>query len=300
MKVINIGSCNIDYTYSVDHFLQPGETSNCLKLTTGCGGKGLNQSIALAQAGLTTYHAGLIGEDGTFLKDKLMQMCVNTEFVNTMPSRTGHAIIQLDKTGQNCILLYQGTNHLFTKSYVDEVLSHFKKGDIVILQNEINNIPYIIDKASSLGLRIAFNAAPFTDDIFSYPLDKLEWLIVNEIEGACLSKKNDYAQIIEELRHCLPNTNILLTMGKNGSIYATPEGITQANACVVNAVDTTAAGDTFTGFFIRGIVDNLSINETLKIASISSAIAVTRPGAADSIPSYDEVIQSDLYKKIVS
>ena len=140
MKIVNIGSSNIDYVYQMEHFIQPGETLGCAQLSIGCGGKGLNQSIALARAGAEVYHAGLIGREGAFLREKMEQAGVNVEFVRYGEGANGHAIIQVDKTGQNCIILYGGTNHQFTHALVDEVLSHFAAGDIVVLQNEINEI----------------------------------------------------------------------------------------------------------------------------------------------------------------
>ena len=131
MKIVNIGSSNIDYVYQMEHFIQPGETLGCAQLSIGCGGKGLNQSIALARAGAEVFHAGLIGREGAFLREKMEEAGVNVEFVRYGEGANGHAIIQVDKTGQNCIILYGGTNHQFTHALVDEVLSHFAAGDIV-------------------------------------------------------------------------------------------------------------------------------------------------------------------------
>lgn len=106
MRVVNFGSLNIDYVYRVDHFVQPGETMSAQSLQIQCGGKGLNQSVALARAGVETWHAGLIGPEGHFLKETLDRAGVHTRFVEESAGSTGHAIIQVDSTGQNSILLH--------------------------------------------------------------------------------------------------------------------------------------------------------------------------------------------------
>ncbi len=294
MKVLSFGSCNIDYVYHMDQFIRPGETKSCLSLDKNCGGKGLNQSIALAQAGAKVFHAGLIGAEGAFLREKMQSKGVDTTFVRTGEGAGGHAIIQVDEKGQNCIILYGGTNRQITPAFIDEVLEHFAAGDILVLQNEISNIPSLMEKAYAKGLRIAFNAAPYDDAIRSYPLEKVEWLIVNEVEGGGLSGESDYEKIAQKLAQLYPQAKIMLTLGKSGCIYRSGDEALFQPACSVEAVDTTAAGDTFIGFFIRGIAENLPMRETMKLATVASAIAVTRPGAADSVPEYREVLASPL------
>lgn len=298
MKVLNIGSCNIDYVYQVDHFVQPGETMDCLSMQAGCGGKGLNQSIAIAQAGAEVFHAGFIGPEGEFLRKKLEDKGVDTSLLRTCKGANGHAIIQVDRQGMNCILLYGGSNQQLTEEYVDSVLAQFSPGDILVLQNEINLIPYIMERAHAAGLRIAFNAAPYQETVRNYPLDKVTWLIVNEVEGGGLSGRSEPDDIARELRRLYPKTNLLLTLGKAGCIYLSDEGTFFQKACRVEAVDTTAAGDTFTGYFIKGICDGLPVTQTLRLATAASAIAVTRPGAADSVPTFEEVAHSELLKTL--
>jgi ribokinase len=298
MKVAGIGSLNIDYVYQMAHFIRPGETAPCKKLTIGCGGKGLNQSVALAQAGAETYHVGLRGQEGKFLEDKLREKGVDTRFLKPGEGSNGHAIIQVDEKGQNCIILHGGTNRQFTEGFVDEVLTHFGPGDIAVLQNEINLIPYIIDKCHEKGMKIAFNAAPYDEAIKAYPLGKVDWLIVNEVEGGGLSGKTEYGEIADELLRLYPNTNVVLTMGKAGCMYRSKTERCALPACRVQAVDTPAAGDTFIGYFVRGVTLGLPVAETLRLATAASAICVTRPGAADSVPAYEEVVSSQLYRSM--
>ena len=147
MKVLNIGSCNIDYIYEVDHMVRPGETQKVDTLEIVSGGKGLNQSIALAKAGVDVYHAGLIGRDGSILRQALEGHGANTDYLSEVDGPSGHAIIQLDKHGENCILVYPGANHQLTEELIEEILSHFESGDLLLLQNEVNNMPFIVKRA---------------------------------------------------------------------------------------------------------------------------------------------------------
>ena len=288
MKVLNFGSVNIDYVYQMVHFIRPGETAPCKQLTTGCGGKGLNQSIALARAGLPVWHAGIIGQEGGILKDALAESGVRLDFLRRQDAPGGHTVIQVNRRGQNCILLYPGTNAAITKEYVDEVLSSFDFGDVLLLQNEINLGPYIMEKAAERGLFIAFNASPIPG-VENYPLEFVCWLFVNEIEGAALSGETAPRAILRALREKYPRTQVILTLGSDGSFWDNGRETVFCPACRVRAVDTTAAGDTFTGYFLRGVLDETEL-EPLTLAARASAIAVTRPGAAPSIPQLREVL----------
>lgn len=291
MKVLCFGSANLDHVYKVDHFTVPGETQGCLEYNIKCGGKGVNQAIAMALAGNDTYFAGIIGSDSGLLKDALVDKGVHIDYMKISNKPTGHAIIEVDQSGQNHILLYGGTNKEIDFEYIDEVLSHFSKGDIVVLQNEINNVPYIIERCYEKEMKIFFNAAPYDIAVKNYPIEKVTWLVVNETEGATLSNEEDYEKIIQTLKQKYPHTHILFTMGKEGSRVLTDKEDIKVEALKVNAVDTTGAGDTYIGYFVRGIVEEMPLLETAQMATKASAIAVTRFGAVDSIPNYEEVFE---------
>lgn len=295
MKIINFGSLNIDYVYRVDEFLRPGETKPVSSMETFCGGKGLNQSIACAKAGLETFHAGFIGAEGRFLIKKLMSCGVKTKFIREVPEGCGHTIIQVNDAGQNCILLYPGTNAMLTDSFVEEVLAQFTEGDVVMLQNETNMVEEIIYRAARKGMRVAFNAAPFTAMVKEYPLSEVTWLFVNEIEGAGLSGETDFEAIAHRLRMAYPQTEIILTLGAQGSIYAGAEGTCQIPARKVVPVDTTAAGDTFTGYYLMGALSGFGARRALEIATTASAVAITHRGAADSIPARETLDLKPVY-----
>ena len=279
MKVLCFGSLNIDYTYKVPHFVKKGETLASERLQVFGGGKGLNQSVALAKAGTEVYHAGSIGQDGMFLLDMLKDAGANTDFVKILDTvRTGNAIIQNDKSGDNCIILYGGANQAITREQVDE----------------INELGYIVEKAHEKGMIIVLNPSPMNEKILALPLDVINYFILNEVEAAQILGKEDkgeesWEQIADDLLKKFPQATIVLTMGSEGSVFKNQKETVCQSIYKVQAVDTTAAGDTFSGYFIGGILGGLSAKEAMDQASKASAIAVTRKGAAPSIPVLAEV-----------
>lgn len=291
-KVLCFGSLNIDYTYKVDHFVQKGETISSQGLQVFSGGKGLNQSTALAKAGVEIYHAGAVGRDGEFLLEQLRDVGVHTENVAVLTEvRSGNAIIQNDAEGDNCIILYGGANQAVTREQADAVIGKFSAGDYIILQNEISELAYIMETAHKKGMRIVLNPSPMNDKILALPLEKVELLILNEVEAGQIlgTDETDGDVLMEKLLKRFPEMKFVLTLGSQGSIYGDKRQKIKQSAYRVKAVDTTAAGDTFTGFFIGSLVRGLSVEQAMDIASRASAIAVTRSGAAPSIPTWDEV-----------
>ncbi|MEG1458157.1 MAG: ribokinase [Acetivibrio sp.] len=291
MKILNFGSCNIDYVYSVDHIVNKGETIASDALHIFSGGKGLNQSIALSKAGAEVYHAGAIGEDGFFLKNMLEESGVNTDYLYIKAElRTGNAMIQRDKKGDNCIILHGGSNKSITKKMIDEVLCHFEKEDLLVLQNEINELPYLVTKAYELGMKIALNPSPMDKEIKKIPLEYINYFVLNEIEAKALTGETEEEKLADALICKFPKAEIVLTLGEKGSIYAKNDIRLEQKIYQVPVKDTTAAGDTFTGYFLASVMNGISIKESLNRASKASAIAVSRKGAAPSIPRLEEVI----------
>jgi ribokinase len=295
MKIINFGSINIDYVYDVNHIVRAGETTESTHFSRFAGGKGLNQSVAIAKAGASVFHAGMIGNEGVFLKQFLEAQKVDTTFVKILDDQaSGHAIIQVDETGQNSIILFGGANWKFDKKYIDEVLNQFDEGDILILQNEINAIPHVLEKAKSRGLKVFFNPAPMNREVLNYPLGCVDCFIVNEIEGSELTGETEPERIISAIVNRYPEASVILTLGENGSMYADSQRILKVAAEKVDVVDTTAAGDTFIGYFISEFVKRSDIDVCLKTATKAAAWCVTRRGAADSIPKRSELNEGDI------
>lgn len=292
MKILNFGSLNIDYVYAVEHFVRAGETVASHRLEKFCGGKGLNQSIAFARAGAEVYHAGQIGSEGDLLTDMLKENGVDTRFVAKSESLpTGHAVIQVSQKGENCILLYGGANHDIHTKAIEEVFSFFSAGDWLILQNEINNLDKIIRQAHAKGMTVVLNPSPFNQVISSLDLSCLDWLILNETEGCDMTGKTEPDDILSALLTHAPHLKIVLTLGMRGSIYADRKSRVRQDVFPAAAVDTTAAGDTFTGYFFASLLQNKTPAQALAIASVASAIAVSRKGAAPSIPTWREVAE---------
>ena len=249
-------------------------------------------SVAAAKAGAEVWHAGCAGENGEMLIETLSQNNVNTSLIMRSKEKNGHAIIQVNKSGENSIFVYPGTNEMIDKSYIDYVISHFEKGDFLMLQNEINNVDYIIRKAYEKELKIILNPSPINDRLSETDLNKISYLILNELEAKSLFKGNDAQACLFNAKRLFPKLCIVLTLGINGSLYKDPNEMFHQNAYKTNAVDTTAAGDTFMGYFAAGLTKNIPIKENLKTASAASAITVSRNGASPSIPLYHEVMNN--------
>ena len=287
MKILCFGSLNIDYVYRVPHFAARGETLASTELGVFSGGKGLNQSIALARAGAEVWHAGAVGAEGGFLVEELAAAGVHTEFVRILDAaRTGHAIIQRDDAGNNCILLYGGANRAVTRDMIDATLAHFSAGDVLLLQNEISEGHYAALCAKERGMRVVLNPSPMEESLLPlFPLAYL--LLLNEVEAAqFLRLPADTApeDLMAGLRQRLPGTDLVLTLGERGALCICGETLLRQRAFSVRTVDTTAAGDTFTGFFLASLLEGGEIRDALRLASAAAAYAVTQPGAAPSIP----------------
>lgn len=295
MKILSFGSLNIDYVYSVPHFVKKGETLSAKELNVYTGGKGLNQSIALARAGVETYQAGAIGTDGMFLLEQLKEAGVKTDLVKILDDvRTGNAIIQNDDEGDNCIVLFGGANQTITKEQVDEVFKDFTNEDYLLIQNEINELSYIVEKAKEEEMKIILNPSPMNEKIMKLPLDQIDYFILNEIEAMQILEMDkpeeiDGKYIASLLHERFKDATIVLTLGSEGSVCISDDEYVEQSIYKVKAIDTTAAGDTYTGYFIAGILNGKTIKESMDIASKASAIAVTRQGAAPSIPVLEEV-----------
>ncbi len=285
MRVLNIGSLNIDHVYRVDHVTRPGETIVAQSYSRFAGGKGANQSVAIARAGCPVIHIGKIGREGRWMIENMEKDGVDVSRVVVSEEPGGHAVIQVDTSGQNTIVVFGGTNCRISKQEVDGALAGADKEDLVLLQNEINLIPYIIEQAAAKSLPIVMNPAPINPSVLEYPLDKISTFIINEQEGKALTGRSRDGDIIDEMLERFPNARIILTLGKRGLIFA-GEGkrITLDIERDVSVVDTTGAGDTFIGYYTAAVCMGRSVEEALAVANLAASYCVSRPGASASIP----------------
>lgn len=286
MKILNFGALNIDYVYQVEDFVKGGQTIPASELSKSIGGKGLNQSVALARAGAQVYHAGCVGTDGNFLVEYLAENGANTDFVKTVDAPTGHAMIQVDKKGQNCIIIYGGANKAISRDHVDEALSCFNSEDAILLQNEINDVRYIAEKAHEKGMTVILNPSPVTN--LDVPLELVDMFLLNELEAAEIFGKETVEDQLAAMREICPKAKFVLTLGEHGAIYTDAEQTVYVDAVKTEVVDTTAAGDTFTGYFLTTYFTGAGVECALKTAAKAAAIAVSRKGASPSIPYKNE------------
>ena len=305
MKFLVLGSINLDMTFSVDHIVKKGETESSTGLTINAGGKGANQAASLAKAGSIVYFAGKLGEDGKWVLDTLSSFGADTTLsIIGKDERTGEAIIQLDKSGENCILLFPGGNRKFEEEEVKEIISHFDEGDYILMQNEINLLPVAFKEAKKKGMKIAFNPSPYEKILMDLPLEDVSLFFVNEVEAKEMSGygkdakgEEDFIAMGKILSSKYPDAIVVLTAGKHGA-YAFEKAEYAYSPIVDYPVeDTTGAGDTFSGYFLKALTSGSSLKEALDISSIASGLAVSRKGAMGAMPYWSEVM--DVYQKSI-
>lgn len=300
MRVLNIGSMNIDYVYQVPHFVRAGETLEASGRAVHIGGKGLNQSVAMARAGLDVLHAGKLGADGFFLKGFLEAEGVDCKSVQIESDhQSGHTFIQVSEGGENGILYYPGTNRMMSEEFFEEAMSRVKEGDVLVLQNEVNMVEKAVEMALQRGLRIILNPSPWNRQLESLPVNKFFAVILNETEGAEFIGMDpgaaDGEVVIRALAERWPDVSVILTEGSKGVRYRLPgEEPVHLPVFKVDAVDTTGAGDTFMGYAVRALAEGVeegrpALLRGLIRAVMAAALSVTKQGAAESIPSFEEV-----------
>ena len=293
MKIYNLGSLNIDYVYSVDHFVSAGETISSPKMEVFPGGKGLNQSVAVARAGGRVVHGALLGDGAEFLLDQMASSGVDVSRIKRVAGSPGHAIIQVDSSGENCIMIYPGTNRELDVDYIESVfLDGAEEGDILLLQNETNCLAEAITAAKARGMKVALNPSPFDGymDALTAPYrDHVDIWFCNVIEGALLTGEIEPEKICEKFRGLYPGSALILTLGKEGSVYCGKDGSVKQTAYRADPVDTTAAGDTYTGYFLASFAAGKDIASCMDAASRAAAITVSRSGASSSVPTLKEV-----------
>lgn len=283
MTIWNLGSINADIVYSVPHILAAGETLASSDRQTFLGGKGANMSVAIARAAARVSHIGAVGKDGRWMVDRLMEYGVDTRLISELDIESGHAIIAVDPNGENNIILHQGTNVQIPQNAIEQALTQAKTDDTFLFQNETNLQIDAAKLAKDMGLRVAYAAAPFDADAVTAALPFLDFLILNEVEAAQLKVATGQAP------DDLPVRDVIVTLGANGAVWYGPDGETTVPAHPVTPVDTTGAGDTFTGYVLAGLDRGQPMLQAMKTASKAAALMVTRHGAADAIPDLADV-----------
>ncbi len=291
MAIINFGSINIDFVYQIPHFSSGNETVRSRQARIDIGGSGLKQSIAIARAGEFVHHAGLVGKNGIYLKDFLTNHGVNTDLLQVCDAPQGHCILQVTPANERAALVYGGSNSEITPTLIDRYLQPFGRGDFLLLQNEITNIPYLIDNAYDKGMRIIFNTSPIDEDIFRTNCNKCEWLIMNDTECTEIADCDEVTAAFSKLQKMYPDCNIVVTLGEEGSICLYHGEVYVQKPYPAQVVDIVNSGDAFTGYFVAALARHLPVEECLDLASRAGSIAVSRPGGAEAFADYPTLDQ---------
>ncbi len=288
-KLVNLGSLCIDNVYSVPNITAPGETVASLEYAVYAGGKGLNQSLAAAKAGGRVVHVGCVGADGRWLKEQLSESGVDVGAVRETDTPSGHAVIQVNPSGENAIVISGGANRTLSDTDIDVAFELCDADDWLLLQNEINKMEEILERSSDAVPKLALNLAPVDDRIHGYDLSAVDLLVVNEVEAQALSGEPSVEDAFETLRARYPACDVVVTQGRAGLRYGRGDDSLALGAFAVEAVDETGAGDAFVGYLMAGLLEGRSTREALIAGSAAGALATTRAGAASSIPGRDEV-----------
>ena len=285
MAIWNLGSINIDYVYTVPHIPAPGETLAATDREQYLGGKGANMSVAAARAGAQIKHIGCVGEDGAWTISWLMEWGVDTRHLAVLESSSGHAIIAVDANSENMIILHPGANTQIPQSQLQNALAEAQTGDWFITQNETNLQRTATQLARKMGLKVAYAAAPFDADRVQAVLPHLDFLILNAVEAEQLRAATGQGP------DALGVQDVIVTLGKDGADWYARGVKTHFDAIKVDPVDSTGAGDTFTGYVLAGLDRGMPMAQAIGMATKAAALMVTRHGTADVIPDLSEVQQ---------
>lgn len=286
MAIWNLGSINADYIYQVPYLPVPGETLSALNRQVFLGGKGANMSVAAARAGAHVHHVGAIGSDGQWAADRLLEYGVDTRQITQVDTETAHALVFVDPAAENSIVVHPGANRALPLDWLKQSLTQAQTGDWFITQNEVSLQLEGAKLAQEMGLNVAYAAAPFDADMTANLLPFLDFLILNEVEAGQLQQATGKPPEALGLR------DVIVTLGARGAVWHGANGAVQVDAIAVDPVDTTGAGDTFTGYVLAGLDRGQPMQQAMQTATKAAALMVTRQGTADVIPDLAEVQQS--------
>ncbi|MEM6305663.1 MAG: ribokinase [Pseudomonadota bacterium] len=284
----NLGSINADHFYSVPRLPGPGETLAATAFRKGLGGKGANMSVAAARAAARVAHIGAVGPDGGWARDLLLEYGVDPA-IASVKTPTGHANICIDPAGENNIVLFPGANREISEDQIGQALTEASPGDFLLLQNETNGQAHAARMAKVLGLRVVYAAAPFDLDAVKEVIGHVDLLLLNEVEAAQLIAGT--GKPIEEIGV----RDVVITLGAEGCKWVSNTRKSQhlAPAYKVTPVDTTGAGDTFTGYLVASLDRGLEMEDALDLAQRAAALMVMRRGTADVIPDLKDIQDHD-------
>lgn len=301
--IVIVGSLNMDIVVSVPHIPKVGETILASEINHYGGGKGANQAVAAARLGSKVSMIGKIGSDenGEVLLSALRKEGIDTTGMEVSDGITGSAFINVSESGDNNIVVYPGANNDLNVEQIEKYREIIEKSKVCVLQMEIpyEVVKYVVNLCYEKGVKVVFNPAPATKEIEEDLISKTHILIPNETELFILAEEDDISlEKVEEVARKILNKgceNLIVTLGSKGSMYLQEDKVQYFESKKINAVDTTAAGDSFVGALVTGIVEGKSIPESIDFASYVAALTVTKLGAQNSLPTKKEV--EDFIKK---
>ena len=296
-KIVVIGSSNVDLLMKMDHLPEKGETVTDAVFMQVYGGKGANQAVAAARAGGNVVFVNCVGEDAYTPKmvQNFKDVGIDTRFIfKEKGIASGHALIMIGDKGDNYLSVAPGANYNLTPEKIDEALPVFEEAAIIVMQYEIleETIKYVVDLANKHQVPVLWNMAPARAFDLSY-IPKINVLVLNEVEAGFLAgipveNKKD-AEKAANILISKGVEKVIITLGSQGAFVITKNEQVSVPSYKVDAVDTTAAGDTFCGSFAVALVEGKSLKESLQFASAAAAISVTRMGAQPSAPERAEI-----------
>lgn len=295
MKIFVIGSLNMDLVIKAPYLPVNGETLSGEGFMTNPGGKGANQATACGKLGGNVYMVGAVGDAfGDELISTLNGYNVKTDFVKKIGGVSSGIAVIVVVDGDNRIILDAGANGLVDKKIIDEALENASEGDYLICQLEIplESVNYALKKGKEKGMVTVLNPAP-AKTLPEGTLSYCDYFIPNQSEaqiytGICPEDENSAKECVKKLNQ-MGVSNVIITMGTKGSMYFGGEEVIKVDSFKVNAIDTTAAGDTYVGALVTKLSEGADIKSAMTFASKAASITVTRRGAQQSIPFRKEV-----------
>jgi ribokinase len=297
-KVTIVGSFNMDLSVRTTRMPVPGETLLGGPFTTGPGGKGANQAVAAARLGAEVSMLVKLGQDvfGNQAAENLVREGINPDTIlRTDQTHTGVAFIIVDNTGENLIVVAGGANNQVTPEDVERARTTLTGADILLTQLEIpmETVAYAVEIAHAAGVKVVLNPAPgqpLSPDL----LQRIDILTPNETEAQTITglPVTNIAEAEEAGRHLLRSgvKAAVITLGSKGSLVVTPDGSTLVPGRSVKVVDTTGAGDAFSGALVVALGEGKGLVEAAAFANAAAALQVTKPGTAPAMPYRDEVL----------
>ena len=283
MTIFNLGSINVDHLYSVARLPRPGETVSSHDYIINMGGKGLNITVAVLRSGADIKHIGAIGSGDHAVESMLSGLGLGLDLITRVEGSTGHAVVYVDDSSENCIVIHGGANQAIPENHVRAALADAGPGDWLVLQNETNANSFGIEAARERGMKIALVAAPFDAEALASQIDAADLVTMNESETALFE-----AFAGRSVRD-MAGTDFLLTYGSDGASFHSDGSEMHVDAFKVDAVDTTGAGDTFFGAFMAGYATGVPADVAMTRASAAAALMVQRKGAASVAPHLNEI-----------